>query len=289
MPDFLSMGSKMNCAIYYVPQITFNFFKNSVPRLKNEPLKVLKLIVGRIFWIEISFFNIFWQKKTGQNTFKISLPYLENELRHLCPLNPIPMPDFFRWVQKCISIVIPRQEAVAPSMSEKEQLWCLSWWFCLLSWDHSDRCGIFWLGLLMDGGRYEGVAPSMWAFAALFWRMSGSCAIYVPKNDLFFAIFYALNLPLCLAPESGPHQVPRKRTFSWVSQRKLDTWWGPFSGANPSGKLALRWFPPIFFLNIKLPFWDIDGATPTHSPKSGWECPHRWRNSLISPSIHQPT
>ena len=62
MPDFLSMGSKMSCAIYYVPQIAFNFFKNSVPRLKNEPLKVLKLIVGRIFWIEISFFNIFWQK-----------------------------------------------------------------------------------------------------------------------------------------------------------------------------------------------------------------------------------
>jgi len=28
------------------------------------------------------------------------------------------------------------------------------------------RCGIFWLGWLMDVGRYEGVAPSMWAFAA---------------------------------------------------------------------------------------------------------------------------
>ena len=38
-------------------------------------------------------------------------------------------------------------------------------------------------------------------------------------------------------------------------------------------------FPPYFFLNIKLPFWEIDGATPTHSPKSGWECPHRWRKS----------
>ena len=64
------------------------------------------------------------------------------------------------------------------------QLWCLSWWFCLLSWDNSDRCGIFWLGWLMDVGRYEGVAPSMWAFAAWFWRMSGSCAIYVPKRQL---------------------------------------------------------------------------------------------------------
>ena len=36
-------------------------------------------------------------------------------------------------------------------------------------------------------------------------------------------------------------------------------------------------------------FRDIDGATPTHSPKSGCKCPHRWRNSLISPDIHQPT
>ena len=36
-------------------------------------------------------------------------------------------------------------------------------------------------------------------------------------------------------------------------------------------------------------FGDIDGATPTHSPKSGCKCTHRWRNSLISPDIHQPT
>jgi len=27
-------------------------------------------------------------------------------------------------------------------------------------------CGIFWLGWFMDVGRYEGVAPSMWAFPA---------------------------------------------------------------------------------------------------------------------------
>ena len=36
------------------------------------------------------------------------------------------------------------------------------WRNCLLSWDNSDRCGTFWLGWLMDVGRYEGVAPSMW-------------------------------------------------------------------------------------------------------------------------------
>ena len=38
---------------------------------------------------------------------------------------------------------------------------CCRWRNCLLSWDNSDRCGIFWLGWLMDVGRYEGVAPSM--------------------------------------------------------------------------------------------------------------------------------
>ena len=45
-------------------------------------------------------------------------------------------------------------------------------------------CGIFWLGWFMDVGRDEGVAPSMWAFPAWFWRMSGSCAIYVAKRQL---------------------------------------------------------------------------------------------------------
>ena len=32
--------------------------------------------------------------------------------------------------------------------------------------------------------RQEAVAPSMWAFPAWFWRISGSCAIYVPKRQL---------------------------------------------------------------------------------------------------------
>ena len=114
-------------------------------------------------------------------------------------------------------------------------------------WDNSDRCGIFWLGWLMDVGRYEGVAPSMCAFATWFWRMSGSCAIYVPENDIFFAIVYAGNLPLCLAPENGPHQVPRKRVFSWVSQRKLDTGGVRFPGRTQVENLHCAGFPPFFF------------------------------------------
>ena len=35
----------------------------------------------------------------------------------------------------------------------------------------------------MDAGKYEGVAPSMWAFPPWFWRMSGSCATYVSKKS----------------------------------------------------------------------------------------------------------
>ena len=40
----------------------------------------------------------------------------------------------------------------------------------------------------------------------------------------------------------------------------------------------LRWFLPIFFLNIKLLFWGIDGATPGVAP-SMWAFPAWfWRN-----------
>ena len=107
----------------------------------------------------------------------------------------------------------------------------------------------------MDGGRYEGVAPSMWAFAALFWRMSGSCAIYVPKNDIFFAIFYALAICHFAWPRKmGPTKSPEKELFPEFPKGNLTLGGVRFPGANPSGKLALRWFPPIFFLNIKLPF-----------------------------------
>ena len=164
----------------------------------------------------------------------------KNELRHLCPKKAA-----WCWRHPCASQTwqFSRLRGGWQWQTHLETGFCphhqaLAWlapsmWFGIV-WKQArfrghisasgkemrHRCGIFWLGWLMDVGRYEGVAPSVWAFAAWFWRMSGSWAIYVPKNDLFFAIFCA-------------------------------------------------GFPPYFFLNIKLPFWDIDGATPTHSPKSG--------------------
>ena len=61
--------------------------------------------------------------------------------------------------------VLPRQEAKPPGKTSGLSFLGHRWRNCLLSWDN-DRCGIFWLGWLMDVGRYEGVAPSMWAFPA---------------------------------------------------------------------------------------------------------------------------
>ena len=172
---------------------------------------------------------------------------------------------------------------VAPSMSQKGQLWWLSWWFCLLSWDNFDRCGIFWLGWLLDIGRYEGVAPSMWALPAWFWRTSGSCAIYAQKGSLMLRKKWAsfhLGSPRKTDPtkcQVSFGKLRKKATFR-------GTWWGRFSRAKQSGKLPERrrlqkighsqehrWRNSHSFANIRL------GMS------------HRWRNTLISPDIHQPT
>ena len=86
--------------------------------LENEPLNVLKLIVDRIIWIEmieISSFNIFWQKyiyfdkNILKKTFTIALQYLENELRHLCPVNPIKTPEisFSMGSKRSCAIYVP--------------------------------------------------------------------------------------------------------------------------------------------------------------------------------------
>ena len=103
----------------------------------------------------------------------------------------------------------------------------------------SDRCSIFWLGWLMDVGRYEGVAPSMWHSQPDFGEWVGVAPSMSQKGSLM------------LRKNMGRNQCRRLKKY--------------------------------------VIFRDIDGATPTHSPKSGCKCPHRWRNSLISPDIHQPT
>ena len=146
------------------------------------------------------------------------------------------------------------------------QLWCLSWWFWLLSWHNSDRCGIFWLGWLMDVGRYEGVAPSMWAFPAWFWRMSGSCAIYVPKNDIFFAIFYALAIATLLGP--GTRTPPSSPKKSFFLSFPKETWHlvGSVFRGEPKWKIGTALVFP-HFLNNSGVWMGFKG--------------HRWRNSVL--------
>ena len=123
-------------------------------------------------------------------------------------------------------------EGVAPSM----------WHILAIGWlwmsgdvrELRHLCGICWLGWLMDVGRYEGVTPSMWAFPAWFWRMGGSCAIYVPKGSLMLR-----------KKHMGENSAEDCK--KWVIFR--DTWrnWPVLNGS---------WaiYPPHFA-------FDIDGAT----------------------------
>ena len=73
-------------------------------------------------------------------------------------------------------------------------------------WGQSSVCMCLqmptFLGLLRDVGRYEGLAPSMWAFPAWFWRMNRTCAIYVPLLSPW------LKFKLC---------------FSWVRAARANT------------------------------------------------------------------
>ena len=94
MPDFFFDGFK-NELRHLRPLNRIQIFQNFSATPWKWTTEGFKTDCGQNLWIEISFFNIFWQTYTGKNTFKISLPYLENELRHLCPLNPIQTPDFF--------------------------------------------------------------------------------------------------------------------------------------------------------------------------------------------------
>ena len=185
------------------------------------------------------------------------------QLRHICPKkdNSDVFPGGFA---SCLGITLMSFLVVLPPVLG--QLWCLSWWFCLLPWDNSDRCSIFWLGWLMDVGRYEGVAPSMWHFQPDFGEWVGVASSMSLKMTFFLQSSTLWQFATLLGPGKRAPPSPPKSGFFLSLPKETWHWWGPFSGANPSGKFALRWFPPIFFLNIKLPFWDIDGATSVILP-----------------------
>ena len=142
------------------------------------------------------------------------------------------------------------------------QLWCLSWWFWLLSWHNSDRCGIFWLGWLMDVWRYEGVAPSMWAYSQPdFGEWVGVAPSMSLKMTYFLQCFYALAIATLLGP--GTRTPPSSPKKSFFLSFPKETWHlvGSVFRGEPNWKIGTALVSPIFFLNIKLPFWDIDGAT----------------------------
>ena len=112
--------------------------------------------------------------------------------------------------------------------------------------------------------------------------MSLKMTYFLPSSALW-------QFATLLGPGKRSPPSPPKKGF-FLSFPK-ETWHlvGSVFWGEPKWKIGTALVSPHFFLNIKLPFWDIDGATPTHSLKSGWECPHRWRNSLILPtSINQP-
>ena len=128
----------------------------------------------------------------------------KHDLCHLCPLRLALANTFTNRTLSC-----PHHQApswLAQWQTHLETGFCphhqaLAWlapsmWFGIVwkqarFWGHISSsgwkemrhlCGILWLGRLRDVGRYEGLAPSMWAFPAWFGRMSGTCAIYVPRK-----------------------------------------------------------------------------------------------------------
>ena len=65
----------------------------------------------------------------------------------------------------------------------------------------------------------------------------------------------------------GPTKSPEKDLFPEFPKGNLTLGGVRFPGANPSGKLALRWFPPIF------------------SQHQAAFLGHRWRNSFFNPPV----
>ena len=92
--------------------------------------------------------------------------------------------------------------------------------------------------------------------------MSGSCAIYVPKNDLFFAIFCALAICHFAWPrKTVPTKSPEKGLFPEF----------------PKGNLTLG---GVRFLGrTQVENWHCAGFPPFFSQHQAAFLGHRWRNS----------
>ena len=78
--------------------------------------------------------------------------------------------------------------------------------------------------------------------------MSGSCAIYVPENDLFFAIVYALAICHFAWPRKmDPTKSPEKEFFPEFPKGNLTLGGVRFPGRTQVENLHSAGFPPFFF------------------------------------------
>ena len=118
--------------------------------------------------------------------------------------------------------------------------------------------------------RCESFAPmrarARWGKTKASSVFTASCAIYVPKRQLDVKKKWGETSAVPIFQLGSPRKTdPTKCQVSFGKLRKKlffrGTWWGPFSGANPFGKLALCWFPPLF------------------SQHQAAFLGHRWRNS----------
>ena len=92
--------------------------------------------------------------------------------------------------------------------------------------------------------------------------ISGSCAIYVPKNDLFFAIFYALAICHFAWPRNtDPTKPPEKEFFPEFPKGNLTLGGVRFPG-EPKWKIGTALVSPHFVSQHQAAFLG-----------------HRWRNS----------
>ena len=220
------------------------------------------------------------------------MQYLENELRNLCPLNPIQTPEKNRWVQnelrhlwgqKPVSKILKPVLIIKPFPDLRHPCASQTWRFSrlrglavahafrnrLLSSSSSPclTCAIYVVWNCLETGPIlgayfcfrKGDAPSMWhilvrlVYGCLgIW---GSCAIYVGIPNLILANEWELR-----------HLCPKKAAWCWGKINKY--------GCKPAQKIAKnRSFLGTYMAQLSCFEWELSHLSPAFCI---W---HRWRNS----------
>ena len=161
--------------------------------------------------------------------------------------------------------VIPRQEAKPPGKTSGLSFLGHRWRNCLLSWDN-DRCGIFWLGWLMDVGRYEGVAPSIhsqpdfgeWVGVAPSMSQKGSLMLRKKWGEISAVPIFHLG---------SPRKTDTTKCQVSFGKLRKKLFFGGLGGVRFQGPSKVANCQCVEDGKKNVIFRDIDGATPTHSPK----------------------